>query len=58
MMNLKKKFAKKIVEKAMKHDSIRTDEIEKQFERSIDSNVLILGGKDNTSAVVGFNNRD
>ena len=47
-----------IVEKAMKHDSIRTDEIEEQFERSIDSDVLILGGKDNTSAVVGFNNRD
>ena len=54
----RKKFAKKIVEKAMKHDSIRTDEIEEQFERSIDSDVLILGGKDNTSAVVGFNNRD
>lgn len=54
----RKDFAKKIVEKAMKHDSIRTEEIEKQFERSIDSNVLILGGKDNTSAVVGFNIRD
>lgn len=54
----RKKFAKKIVEKAMEHDSIRTEEIEKQFERSIDSNILILGGKDNTSAVVGFNNRD
>ena len=51
----KKDLTKKIVEKAIKHDSILPEEL---LEKYWDLNSYIPGGKDNTTAVVGEPDRD